>query len=192
MRDGVIVKPKQLIQKGATDMAAISTLIAGVSAVAGLGAAAAANKQAKASASQAKKQAETAAANAKKQEEAQAAAMAEQRAQVDAQREADQKIADDMLAAEHETRLSAERSAREAAEKTEAINIQAGVTAKEKSDLASQAAGGNKATVVLGSSQLKDTALTAANKKNVSSKKKKKTTSSVGGLMGRSTNVGGL
>ena len=192
MRDEVIVKPKQLIQKGATDMAAISTIIAGVSAAAGLGAAAAANKNARATSAAAKKQAETAAANAKKQEAQQAAAMAEQRAQVDAQRQADQKIADDMLAAERETRLSAEKSAREAAQKTEALNIQAGVTAKEKSDLAAQAAGGNKATVVLGSSQLKDTALTAANKANVSSKKKKKKTSGVGGLMNKSSNVGGL
>jgi len=173
-------------------MAAISTIIAGVSAAAGLGAAAAANKNARATSAAAKKQAETAAANAKKQEEAQAAAMAEQRAQVDAQRQADQKIADDMLSAERATRLAAEKSAREAAQRAEAINIQAGVTAKEKSDLAAQAAGGNKATVVLGSSQLKDTALTAANKTNVSSKKKKKQTSGVGGLMNKSYNVGGL
>ena len=192
MRDEVIVKPKQLIQKGATDMAAISTIIAGVSAAAGLGAAAAANKNARATSAAAKKQAETAAANAKKQEKAQAAAMKQQQAQVDAQRKADQKIADDMLSAERATRLSAEKSAREAAQKTEALNIQAGVTAKEKSDLAAQAAGGNKATVVLGSSQLKDTALTEANKANVSSKKKKKATSSVGGLMSKSSNVGGL
>jgi len=192
MRDEVIVKPKQLIQKGATDMAAISTIIAGVSAAAGLGAAAAANRNARASAAAAKKQAATAAANAKKQEAAQAAAMQRQQAQVAAQRKADQKIADDMLSAERATRLSAEKSAREAAQKTEALNIQAGVTAKEKADLAAQAAGGNKATVVLGSSKLKDTALTTANKANVSYKKKKKKTSGVGGLMSKSANVGGL
>lgn len=192
MRGTVITKPKQLIQKGAINMPVLSTVIAGVSAVAGIASASAANKQAKSSASQAKKQAATAAANAKKQEQQQAAAMKQQQAQVNAQRKSDQKIADDMLSAERATRLSAEKSAREAAQKTEALNIQAGVTAKEKSDLAAQAAGGNKATVVLGSTQLKDTALTATNKKNVSSKKKKKTTSSVGGLMSKSTNVGGL
>ena len=98
-----------------------------------------------------------------------------------------------MLSSERATRLAAEKRAREAAQKAEAFNRQAGITAKEKADLAAQAAGGNKATVVLGSKKAPtDAVLTNDAVKPAVTKKKKKKTSSVGGLMSGSTNVGGL
>lgn len=124
-------------------MAAISTLIAGVSALTGIGTAAAAKKQQKASAAAAMQQAEQAAMNAKKQE---AAALKRQEEQ------------------------------------------------REAAKLAAQPVLGQKATVVLGSTQLEDTALTAANKRNVGvgKKKKGKSKTGVGGLFQDPTNIGGL
>lgn len=169
-------------------MAAVSTVIAGVSAAAGVGSALAAKKQQKATAAERFRQSAEAALNAKKQE---AEALRRQKEQREAVAAADKRAAD-MLSAERETRLAAEKRARIEAERVEALNVQAGVTAKEKADLAAQAAGGKKATVVLGSKEASDTALTALNKKDVSGKKKKKSKSAVGGLFSGPTNVGGL